>query len=602
MKTAAPFNNKKDSIFLFSICLMLMAFIFILLATNHENYFTPKGLSLFMGVTGIFMIIVAGSALRHDMKEKYLKTRLIEYEKSQKEIKNKNLKLEHHIQAIKEIQKKLENSERKYKTIVNGVPEGYFETDLKGRFLFFNNAFCNLVRQSPENLLNLNFRDFVPKNSSIKLFKAFNEIYNRKKNSKLMEHNFFNEQGEMRVHELSVSLIEDHEGHPTGFKGVVRDVTERQNSTIAIRESEERLKNIINSINAGIVIIEPENHCIVEANPAAINMIGGKMEDIIGSICHRFICPAERGECPITDLGKKVENAERVLIDMSGNEIDIMKSVLEIEFNGKKHLLESFIDISEFKKVQKELKASKEAAENANKTKSEFLANMSHELRTPLNHIIGFSELVLDPSFGELNETQEEYIRDIHESSAHLLSLINDILDLSKVEAGKMELEASTVAIKNLIENSLVMIREKAVMHGIGLSIEMDGIPETITADERKIKQILYNLLSNSIKFTPDKGRVSICATLLPNDNPDVVNKSMIKISVSDTGVGIAPENIHRVFNYFEQVENTSTKKYQGTGIGLALTRRLVELHKGRIWVESDGKDLGSTFSFTIPA
>jgi signal transduction histidine kinase len=146
------------------------------------------------------------------------------------------------------------------------------------------------------------------------------------------------------------------------------------------------------------------------------------------------------------------------------------------------------------------------AADKANNAKSEFLANMSHELRTPLNHIIGFTEIVLEKNFGELNEMQDEYLNDVHHSSRHLLSLINDILDLSKVEAGKIELEPSNCNLKMVLENSLVMIKEKAMKHRIRLTMDMDGVPETIKADERKLKQIIYNILSNAVKFTPDGG------------------------------------------------------------------------------------------------
>lgn len=495
----------------------------------------------------------------------------------------------------------LHQCQEKYDVVMNGMSEGYFETDLKGNITFFNNAYCRLMNKSPEALLNHNFRDVVNPNSVDKLSDAFNDIYKTMGSSRHWEHSFYYEDGQLKVYEISVSLVKDRFQEPTGFRGFLRDLTSRESASLPVRESEERLKTILNKINAGIFIIDPVVHRIVWVNPAALKMIAYEKDEVIGAVCHRFVCPAQKGECPITDLGKKVENAERILIDKHGNQINIIKSVLEINFNGRPHLLESFIDISGLKEMLKELELSKNAAENANRTKSEFLANMSHELRTPLNHIMGFSELVLDISFGPLNDIQREYITDIHESSTHLLSLINDILDLSKVEAGKMDLEASTIAIKRVLENSLLMVKEKALKNSIQIYLNMEDIPVTLVADERKLKQILYNLLSNSIKFTPRGGRIDIKACTKLLEPEDSTKRGVLQVSVTDSGVGIKRENLDRVFEYFEQIENSSTRKHEGTGIGLALTRRLVELHEGRIWVESQGEGKGSAFYFTLP-
>jgi signal transduction histidine kinase len=252
------------------------------------------------------------------------------------------------------------------------------------------------------------------------------------------------------------------------------------------------------------------------------------------------------------------------------------------------------------------LAEAKKEAEKANKAKSEFLANMSHELRTPLNHIIGFAELILDKNFGELNEIQTEYLSDIHQSGAHLLSLINDILDLSKVEAGKLELQPCNVDLRRLLDNSFTMIKEKALKHGIKLSNNFNGAPDTIIADERKLKQIMYNLLSNAVKFTPDGGKISIKAETYDLNNKlqlgaDSNQNPGIKISVLDTGIGINPNDLDRIFNPFEQVENSASRQFNGTGLGLSLTKSIVELHGGKIWAESKGEGKGTTFNFTIP-
>jgi GAF domain-containing protein len=229
--------------------------------------------------------------------------------------------------------------------------------------------------------------------------------------------------------------------------------------------------------------------------------------------------------------------------------------------------------------------------EAANRHKSEFLANMSHELRTPLNAIIGFSEVLGERLFGELNDKQAEYTEDILTSGRHLLSLINEILDLSKVEAGRMELEVAAFDLPLAIDNARTFVRERATKHGITLDVVVDERLGEFTGDERKIKQTLLNLLSNAVKFTPEGGRVGISAKQ---------TDGAVEISVSDTGIGIAPEDQPKIFEEFRQVGSDYAHKSEGTGLGLTLAKKFVELHGGRIWVESEvGK--GSKFSFTLP-
>jgi two-component system, NtrC family, sensor kinase len=228
--------------------------------------------------------------------------------------------------------------------------------------------------------------------------------------------------------------------------------------------------------------------------------------------------------------------------------------------------------------------------ETASRHKSEFLANMSHELRTPLNAIIGFSEVLAEKMFGDINDKQAEFLQDILESGRHLLSLINDILDLSKIEAGRMQLEPADLDLRSAIDNALILVRERASRRGITLASTIDERLGLIRGDERKVKQVLLNLLSNALKFTPEGGRIDVGASL---------REQAAEVSVADTGIGIAPADQEAVFEEFRQV-GTADKRAEGTGLGLALSRKFIELHGGKIWVQSEvGR--GSTFTFTLP-
>jgi signal transduction histidine kinase len=229
--------------------------------------------------------------------------------------------------------------------------------------------------------------------------------------------------------------------------------------------------------------------------------------------------------------------------------------------------------------------------EAASQHKSEFLANMSHELRTPLNAIIGFSQVLRDEMIGSVNEKQAEYLDDIISSGNHLLSLINDVLDLSKVEAGQVELEVRPFSLREALERGVVMVRERATEDGVRVAFAADPEVDVVDGDERRIKQVIFNLLSNAVKFTPAGGEVDVSATRANGE---------FRVSVADTGPGIAPEDRDRIFEEFQQSE-TGVAQREGTGLGLALSKRYVELHGGRIWLESE-LGHGSTFTFALPA
>jgi signal transduction histidine kinase len=229
--------------------------------------------------------------------------------------------------------------------------------------------------------------------------------------------------------------------------------------------------------------------------------------------------------------------------------------------------------------------------ETASRHKSEFLANMSHELRTPLNAIIGFSQVLRERLFGEVNDKQEEYLDDIMSSGHHLLSLINDVLDLSKVDAGRVGLEVTTFSLGETLERGVVMVRERATENDVRLSLEIGGDVDLVDGDERRLRQVVFNLLSNAVKFTPAGGSIALAAARV---------EGAVQVSVADTGPGIAPEDFERIFEEFQQTD-VGTDHRDGTGLGLALSKRLVELHGGRIWVESEPGRRGSRFVFTLP-
>lgn len=404
-------------------------------------------------------------------------------------------------------------------------------------------------------------------------------------------------------------------------------------------DSEARLSRFKRTLDAtldGVYIFDADSLRYTYANQGALDHLGYTYDEMMQQTSldpkpditleqyQEMLRPLREGTLP----SLRFETRHR---RKDGSLIPVEVFVQYISLPGEPSRFVSIVrDITERKKVEETLTVAKEtaeqariSAERANRAKSDFIAGVSHELRTPLNAIIGFSKLLLNPRVGDLNEDQQAYTHDVVQSAEHLLQLINDILDLSKIEAGKMTLESSEFSVPELLNQSLVVVRENARSHGLAVSIEVS--PEVaalppIAGDERKIKQVMYNLLSNAVKFTPDGGQIVVRAeiqnpmpceddTLPPGEIPRIfapldapcdVRGAGIVISVQDTGIGIAQEHQARIFQAFEQVDSSYTRHTQGTGLGLALSRRIIELHQGRIWLQSVQGE-GSTFSFTLP-
>ena len=366
-----------------------------------------------------------------------------------------------------------------------------------------------------------------------------------------------------------------------------------QQANDSLRESEDRARSILNNVQAGIVVVDPVSHEVIEANPVALSLLKRSREEVIGRLCHSHICPADRGQCPVTDLGGTVDNSERVLVRGDGTSIPILKTVVPITLGGRPVLLESFVDISERKRAQTELEQAKLAAEVASEAKSRFLAMMSHEIRTPLNGVTGVLHLLQKD---HLTAQQKRWLDMASTSASTLLLVINDILDFSKVEAGKLDLHPAPTDLRSVVENTAASFAERARARGLAWNTFIDpNVPSMVAADGGRLAQVLGNLLGNAVKFT-DAGSVALRVTLQSEAN----NIATLRFEVADTGEGVAPEQQERLFKPFSQVDSSSTRRHGGTGLGLGICKHLVELMAGVIGVETAaGK--GSTFWFELP-
>ena len=498
------------------------------------------------------------------------------------------------------LEKRIEERTAQVLDLYNNAPVGYHSLDVEGRFLAVNQTELNWLGYSPEELMGQPITMVLSPES----VQTFLETFPQFKSIGVLndtEFEFIRRDGTTFFAMANAVAIYDAEGKYLSSRSTLTDITRRKKAEKAQRESEERLELAFRAAQDGIWDWNIETGEVYYSSRYK-SMLGYSDEEIEHHVSAwtRLMHPDDmpRALKVVEEVleGKRDYVIEFRMLHKDGHYVDILSRGFPIRRkpDGQiARIVGTHVDLSDHKKIEETLKLANLELERAMRMKDEFLANMSHELRTPMNAILGLSEILLEQGAGPLNDRQIRAMNTIHKSGIHLLELINDILDLSKIEAEQMTLDIKPVLIADVCDSGLLFIREAAQKKKIRLLTEVDPEVIRIMADVRRIRQMLINLLSNAVKFTADGGLVTLEVT-------GNKKEQTVSFSVTDTGIGIAPENIRRLFQPFVQLESGLTRPYEGTGLGLTLVDRMVKLHGGRVTVESElGK--GSRFTIILP-
>jgi PAS domain S-box-containing protein len=529
----------------------------------------------------------------------------------------------------REMEEALRKSEERYRTILEEIKEGYGELDLKGNWTFANNAAAESIGYKPEELMGMSFRQVTDEPTAEKMAGLFDDLCRTGKPFKGEEALFISRTDIKLIHEISGALMRDEKKKPTGFRLLSRDITSRKWAEEALLQSEAKYVSIIESIDAAFFETDLTG-VITFANDKACRDLGYTRDELL-RMSNTQLQDEEHARktydafIRVYKTGRTVKDFHYQVLRKDGTKADYELSIslirnasgkpigfraLSFDVTMKKRAEElirkseqSLREYSEklersVKERTAELEKAKIAAEAASRAKSDFMAGISHEFQTPLNAVIGFSKVLQDRMFGELNEKQEEFIRYIADAGKSLSRIITEILEVSRVSSGGADLNLSFVPLSGLLDKAgrmlVDLIKEKN--HTFTLKIEPDADIH-LEADEQKITQVIFHLFSNAVKYTAPGGKIDVRA-FLAGDSAS--GRDGVSISVEDTGMGIKAEDIPRLFQTFGTLASPYTRSDEGIGMGLALARQLVEMHGGTIHVESEfGR--GSCFTVFLP-
>jgi len=494
----------------------------------------------------------------------------------------------------------LQFSEGLYTSLVENLPVHVLRKDLQGRLTFASQSFCRLLGLNLSEVEGRTDHDLYPASLADKYRRDDLQVIESGEPFKTIEQHQRSDGSEMFV-EVMKTAVRDVQGNLIGVQGIFWDVTDRERAEVELRSSEARMRAIFNSSMDAMIFVDQDGR-MVELNRAAEVMFSCRRRDVQGAeFAEVFLSGDSRARLQDSllryagagELGSLIgRRLELTMMRRHGEEFYGEIALQPIPLQRGAGFAIFIRDVTERRRYEAALRQAKEVAEAASQAKSLFVANMSHEIRTPMNAIIGMTDLVLETL---LNDTQRTYLGMVQESAESLLSIINDILDFSKIEAGKLDLECVDFDLAERLADALRSLSFRAASKNLELACHVDdNLPALVRGDPHRLRQIIVNLVGNAIKFTP-QGEVVVEVQLAGEDADSVT----LHFAVTDTGIGIPPEKLAMIFDPFEQVDSSTTRRYGGTGLGLSISKRLAEIHGGRLWVESAvGK--GSTFHFTV--